>query len=110
MKNFIKVLFCLALLVPMMYPVSAGAADDDTQASVYLVFDPETGEFVTVDDSGASAQHQAQQDGEAFVSVAESGDTADQSPMSRIIGAALVLTLLGGAVWLKRSRHDGFSS
>ena len=107
MKKFVSVFFCLALFVPLVYMGLAGAADDDTQASVYLVFDPETGEFVTVDDANATAQHKAQQDQEAIDSVVEMGDTTDELPMTRIIGAALVVTLLGGAVWLKKSRHSG---
>ncbi len=112
MSKFAALLFCLVLLVPVFYAGSAGAEDDDTQASVYLVFDPETGEFLTVDDASITAQHKAQQDQEAIDSVVETGDgagastagNAADSPMTRIIGAALIVILLGGAVWLQRNR------
>ncbi len=112
MSKFAALLFCLVLLVPVIYAGSACAEDDDTQASVYLVFDPETGEFVTVDDASITAQHKAQQDQEAIDSVVETGDgtgastagNAADSPMTPIIGAALIVILLGGAVWLQRNR------
>ncbi len=103
-RKFAGVLFCLVLLVSVIYAGPAGAADDDTQASVYLVFDPETGEFMMVDDPAVTAQHKAQQDQEAIDSVIESEDGADASPTTRIIGAALVVLLLGGAIWLQRKR------
>ncbi len=88
----------------------ASAADDDTQASVYLVFDPETGEFITVDDAAVTAQHKAQQEQEAIDSVVDAadgtsvGDTGN-SQLTWLIGAALVAILLGGAAWLKRNRQ-----
>ncbi len=107
------IIFWLVLFVSVIYAGSAGAADDDTQASVYLVFDPDTGEFVTVDDASTTAQHKAQQDQEAIDSIVETGDgaaastagNAADSPMTRIIGAALIVILLGGAVWLWRNRQ-----
>ena len=106
MSKFAGVFFCLVLLLPVMYAGSADAADDDTQASVYLVFDPETGEFVTVNDANVTAQHKAQQDQEAIDSVVETTAAADELPKTRIVGAALVALLLGGAIWLKRKRSD----
>ena len=106
-NKFAGVLCCLVLFVSVIYAGSAGAADDDTQASVYLVFDPETGEFIMVDDASITAQHKAQQDQEAIDSVVKTADGASESPMTRIIGAALVLLLLGGAVWLQRNRKGG---
>ena len=42
--------------------VSSGdalAADDDTTSSVYLVFDPETGEFLEINDEDRSKQKHA---------------------------------------------------
>ena len=35
------------------------AADDDTTSSVYLVFDPETGEFLEINDEDRSKQNHA---------------------------------------------------
>ncbi len=105
-------LCCLVMFVSVVCSGPASAADDDTQASVYLVFDPETGEFVTVDDASVTAQHKARQDQEAIDSVVETTDgagtsiagDAGESPMTWIIGAALIVILLGGAVWLQRNR------
>jgi len=37
----------------------ARAADDDTTSSVYLVFDPETGEFLEINDEDRSKQKHA---------------------------------------------------
>ncbi len=105
MSKFASVLFCLVLFVPVIYVGSAGAEDDDTQASVYLVFDPETGEFMTVDDADITAQHKAQQDQEAIDSVVETADGPSELRTTWMIGAALIVILLGGAVWLKRNRQ-----
>ncbi len=105
MSKFASVLFCLVLFVPVIYVGSAGAEDDDTQASVYLVFDPETGEFMTVDDADITAQHKAQQDQEAIDSVVETADGPSELRTPWMIGAALIVILLGGAVWLKRNRQ-----
>ncbi len=109
MRRFVGSLLCLVLFVSVIYAGSAGAADDDTQASVYLVFDPETGEFITVDDPAVTAQHQAQQKQEAIDSVVDTadgtsvGDTS-KSRLTWIIGAAVIVLLLGAA-WLQRNRQ-----
>jgi len=109
-NKFAGALCCLVLFVSVIYAGMARAADDDTQASVYLVFDPETGEFITVDDAAVTAQHKAQQKQEAIDSVVETadgtsvGDTG-KSPLTWIIGAAVVAILLGGAAWSKRNRR-----
>ena len=105
MSKLASVLFCLVLIVPVIYVGSAGAEDDDIQASVYLVFDPDTGEFVTVDDASITAQHTAQQDQEAIDSVVETADGPSESRTTWMIGAALMVILLGGAVWSKRNRQ-----
>jgi len=104
-SRFVGVFLCLVLFVSVIHGGLAGAADDDTQASVYLVFDPETGEFVTVDDANVTAQHKAQQDQEAIESVVETADGSDDSSLTWLIGAALVAILLGGAAWSKRNRR-----
>ena len=105
MSKSAALLFCLVLFLTVIYAGTASAEDDDTQASVYLVFDPETGEFLTVDDASITAQHKAQQDQEAIDSVVKTADGASESPMTGIIGAALIVLLLGGAVWLQRNRR-----
>lgn len=101
MNKFVSVLFCIALLVSAVCAGTADAEDEDTQASVYLVFDPETGEFVTVEDPAVTAQHEARQEQEAIDSVIETGN---ESLKTTIAGATFLLLLLGGAVWLRRNR------
>ena len=105
MSKFVGILLCLVLFVSVIYAGPAGAADDDTQASVYLVFDPETGEFVTVDDPSVTAQHKAQQDQEAIDSVADTANGTGKLPLTWPVGAALIALLLGGAAWLARNRQ-----
>jgi len=104
------------LLAPALYMGPADAADEDTQASVYLVFDPETGEFITVDDPSVTAQHNANLSQEEVASVAAAvnpsdpastaGEAGGAPPMLLLIGAAVALLVLGGFVWLRKSRHD----
>ena len=112
MSKFAAIL-SLVLFLPVIYAGSVIAADDDTQASVYLVFDPETGEFITVHDASTTAQHKSRQDQEAIDSVVETtagagasiAGGARKSPMTWITGAALIAILLGGTVWLQRNRQ-----
>lgn len=49
-------LFSLILVASLCCMQHSYAADEDTAASVYLVFDAETGEFVTVDDEGGNGR------------------------------------------------------
>ncbi len=105
MNKIAGVLCCLVMFVSVICSGPASAADDDTQASVYLVFDPETGEFITVDDAAVTAQHKAQQEQEAIDSVVETADGSDDSLLTWLIGAALIAILLGGAAWSKRNRQ-----
>ncbi len=104
MNKFVSVLFCLVLFASVLYAGPADAEDEDVDASVYLVFDPETGDFVTVTDPAVTSRHKARQDQEAIDSVVETTDGTDEAQMPMIIGAALAVILLGGAVWFQRSR------
>jgi hypothetical protein len=107
MNKIVASLLCLFLLLSIYIAVPASAADEDTQASVYLVFDPDTGEFVTVDDADATAQHKAKIDQEAIESGIEIENSPDKSPLTWRpggIGIAALVILLGGAVWFMRKR------
>ena len=109
MNKFAGVLCCLVLFGSVIHAGSAGAADDDTQASVYLVFDPETGEFITVNDAAVTAQHKAQQEQEAIDSVVDAADgtsvgNTGKSRLTWIIGAAVIVLLIGAA-WVQRNRQ-----
>lgn len=105
MNQNVAALLCLFLILSIFIATPASAADEDTQASVYLVFDPDTGEFVTVDDADATAQHKAKIDQEAIESGIEVENSPDKAPLTWHPGgiAALVI-LLGGAVWFMRKR------
>ncbi len=66
-RKAFRLIGCMLLVLA----VTAGtvhAADEDTAASAYLVFDPETGEFQTTQDIKRNSMHQAQQ--EAIDSIA----------------------------------------
>ena len=104
MNKTAAMLLCLCLLLPIFIAGPASAADEDTQASVYLVFDPATGEFVTVDDADVTAQHKAQLDQEAIESGIEVKNSPDKSPLTWSGGIAAIVILLGGVVWFMRKR------
>jgi len=97
--------FCLAALLPVN-PVWAG--DEDLNTAVYLVFDPETGEFITVEEqSGARRNH----DSQAAPSTQGAQHPTVASPQilqfPLLAGSVLALGLLGGAVvWLRKSRRQ----
>ena len=99
--------FCLALLGAGLLTGSAQAEDEGSPSSVYLVFDAETGELVQVDDLTQKRKHL--QEKEAIASgteAAQPGDTAVAKPLDPKIalGGALLVLLLVGFAWLKRSR------
>lgn len=94
----------LFLLLPILITGTASAADEDTQASVYLVFDAETGEFVTVDDAEVTAQHKAEIDQEAIESGIGVEESSDTPPLTGPVAIAAVVILLGGAAWIMRKR------
>lgn len=92
---------------------TARAADEDTSASVYLVFDPETGEFVTVHDTDGTAQ--AQETQEAIESVADAGgatsiDAGDAQTGTGgpdiVIGVVVAAIVVAAAVFVQRSRRS----
>lgn len=108
MNKIAALMLCIVSLLPIIIAGTASAADEDTQASVYLVFDPVSGEFVTVDDAEVTAQHKARLDQEAIESgtgaEASAGSDADESSRTRPAVIAVIAILLGGAFFFMRSR------
>lgn len=100
---------CLATVLPANLAL---AADEDMSSSVYLVFDPETGDFVTVHDPNRTQQNLDAQDPiPADAAPGSSTAPASTSQSSRqgfplAVGGAIVVALLGGFAWLRRSRRD----
>lgn len=72
----------------------AYGADDDLTSSAYLVFDPETGEFVTVQDPDRTRQDHAARDPAA-------APNSDTQAEPRTTGIAITIALLAAAVWLQ---------
>lgn len=112
MTKLIAALLCLGLLLSVFFAVPADAVDEDTQASVYLVFDPETGDFVTVDDPSVTAQHAAQQEQEAIeegTMAAGEGSPetarAPERPSMLLVGLVVAALIFAGFVWLRRGRQ-----
>ncbi len=99
------VAFCAATLIPV---IPLWAEDDDLDSTVYLVFDPETGEFITVEEpSGAQRNH----DSQAAPSTQGAQHPTVASPptlqIPLLAGSVLALGLLGGAVvWLRKRRRQ----
>lgn len=86
------------------------AEDEDTSASAYLIFDPDTGEFVTVNDP-ARAQHDVEID-DAIESLQADTQTGEAQAMSALVyvaaGGALVAMLTAGIMWVRRrAGHSG---
>ena len=107
-----KVLFCVTCLnllcLAIMLPInSAQAADEDLTSSVYLVFDPETGEFVTVDDPNRTLQnHEAQEPAKAADGQSPSSHQTGSPALPLSAGVAIAITLLGAAaVWIQRKKR-----
>jgi hypothetical protein len=113
------VCLCLTILaVGLAAPAPAGAEDEDTSSSVYLVFDPETGEFVTshdpnqalpnqtgLEDSNPTAPAHPAPRGADAERVETSAGFAGAVPLLMIVGAIAVAG--GGFVFLRRAQRNG---
>lgn len=95
---------CLALTLAANL---ARAGDEDLTSSVYLVFDPETGEFVTVEDQNRVAQdHEAREPAVATNGHSPSHGQSDSLKLPFPAGIALGIGLVAGVlIWAqKKSR------
>lgn len=104
--NRITLMLAVSLAVSLLSFGVALAADEDTSSSAYLVFDPDTGEFITVHDPNRTQQHIADQ--EAITSVApgaEVGKGARASIAQLTVAVLAGAAALGGA-WLVRRRRS----
>ncbi len=100
----------LALAVSLVVPLStlaiALAADEDTSSSAYLVFDPDTGEFITVHDPNRTHQQIAEQEAIESVAPVADGVGAARPSIAQIVVAMLAgAAVLGGGAWLFRRRQ-----
>ena len=112
MKNVIVTIMTAAILAIAAAYDCAIAEDEDTAASAYLVFDAETGEFVTVDDPNRTQMHVAQQDaiesGSADAAVsAASGSEMTGRPATLVVGGVAVALVLGAFLWLRSRGRRG---
>ena len=88
------VALCLAVIVPADV---AQARDEDLTSSVYLIFDPETGEFMEVNDQNRTLQdHEARGPAEAALAhgASNSGSVLPPKlslPVGLVIGVALLV-------------------
>lgn len=99
------VAFCVAALLPA---IPLMAEDEDLDSTVYIVFDPETGELITVEEpSGKKKPHTSTNAAPAQGTQDPAADTAEAKPVSLLLGGAVALGLMGGAIaWLRKSRKS----
>jgi len=89
-------LLCLAIIVTQGV---AQAEDEDLTASVYLVFDAETGEFIEVNDTDRTLQRHAARD------PSDAALSDDMPKLSLPVGLAIVAALLAVIIgWGRVSR------
>ena len=89
-----------ACLLTLAVPWSAQAEDEDTSSQVYLVFDPETGEFITSHDPSAALPTQTgleSSQANALKSAGAAGKPDGGSGAKPMFLAAAALVVLGGA-------------
>ena len=95
---------CLAVLAPIKM---AKAGDEDTTASVYLVFDAETGEFIEINDEDKTRQkHDAVDPADAALALGSpaSNSQTGSAPKEAVLASiAIVVALLAiFAAWRRR--------
>ncbi len=101
----VVVSLCFAALMPV---IPLWAEDEDLDSTVYLVFDPETGELITVQEPSITSRYHSSKDAtptQAGTDPAAASSESDPFPV--LLGGAVVLGLLGGAVaWIRKSRQQ----
>lgn len=93
------VLLCVA---NVLSAESAWASDEDLTSSAYLVFDPETGEFVTVQDANRAKQNHDAID-PALAAVKPDSGSASTLPL--VGGGVLAVAVIGGMIFLLRRKR-----
>ena len=101
----VVVLFCVAALMPA---IPLWAEDDDLDSTVYLVFDPETGELITVQEPSSTPRNHSSTNSVTAQGTQDlAADSAESEPVSLLLGGAVALGLLGGAIaWVRKSRRQ----
>ena len=100
-------IICLILLgfVLMSPAIPAQAGDDDLNSSVYLVFDPETGEFVTVEDQGGKKRkHEALGITDTASDNSPASAQPDAQASSPAAAAVIAIILIGAAIILAQRK------
>ena len=81
------------------------AEDEDLDSTVYMVFDPETGELITVQEPSITSRYhspKAADSTQATTGLAAASSESDPVPL--LLGGAIALGLLGGAIaWIRKS-------
>lgn len=103
-------LVACACLLSIAAPWPAVAEDEDTSSQVYLVFDPETGEFITSHDPSAALPTQtglesSQSNAPHPAGTAGEGDGGNGTKPVFLAAAALVVVLGGAGAAFLRSRR-----
>ncbi len=99
------VAFCVAASMPV---IPLWAEDEDLDSTVYMVFDPETGELIIVEEPSRPSRYHNPQDAAPTQAVTGPAAASSESdPFPLLLGGAVALGLLGGAVaWMRKSRQS----
>lgn len=113
MKSTLHLFLCLLAVASIFDASVAKAADEDLTSSMYLVFDPETGEFVEENDPDRVKQEHAAREivsAEAAGQDATTAANADESSSAPIAwiasGVAALVLVGGGAVWNRKRKKQ----
>ena len=114
-RNSQSILCALQICLAILLSVNAvWAEDEDLNTSVYLEFDPETGEFVTVQDPASVPKQHGPQDASStnVTHASTTVSTPDSAPGGRqfpwLAASALILGLLGGVtLWRRNGQRSG---
>ncbi len=97
----------LLCVVNVLSADAAYASDEDLTSSAYLVFDPETGEFVTVQDANREKQNRDAMDpaDPAFAPAKQEHDSGIASQLPLVGGGVLGVVVLAGLIYLVRKKR-----
>ncbi len=107
-RTGIAVIFVATCVAALVAATPVRAEDEDLDSTVYMVFDPETGELITVEEpSGKKKPHPPTSASAASGKQDAVADSSESKPVPLLLGGILAIGLMGGAAaWIRKRRHS----
>ncbi len=102
----IAVILAATFVAALLAATPLRAEDEDLDSTVYMVFDPESGELIMVEEPSGKKKPHAPTDAAVPGAQDAVADSTESKPVPLLLGGILALGLMGGAIaWIRKHRH-----